>query len=224
MAKIIGIMGESGSGKTTSMRNLDPRTTFYIDADKKGLSWRGWKEQYNIEKFNYIKTDDTVVILKTLNQINKGKAKVKDGTELDLHHIKTVIVDTINGIMIADEMRRCKEKGYDKWQDLAKAVYDIIDISLTLRDDLTVIFIAHSQTERDESGNVFTRIKTNGKKLEKVSLESKMTTVLYAVCKDGQYIFETKANNSTCKTPLGAFELDEIENDIKIVLEALKEF
>ena len=51
MANIIGIMGESGSGKTTSMRNLDPKTTYYIDCDKKGLSWRGWKKQYNAEAF-----------------------------------------------------------------------------------------------------------------------------------------------------------------------------
>ena len=51
-----------------------------------------------------------------------------------------------------------------------------------------------------------------------------MTTVLHAVVKDGKHLFETKANNSTCKTPLGAFEEDEIENDINIVLEALKEY
>ena len=58
MAKIIGIMGESGAGKTTSMRNLDPTTTFYIDCDKKGLSWRGWKKQYNKESIIYYCTDD----------------------------------------------------------------------------------------------------------------------------------------------------------------------
>ena len=46
MSKVIGIMGESGSGKTTSMRNLDPKTTFYIDCDKKGLSWKEWRKQY----------------------------------------------------------------------------------------------------------------------------------------------------------------------------------
>ena len=215
MAKIIGIMGESGSGKTTGMRNLDPTTTLYIDCDKKGLSWKGWREQYSVVNKNYLATDKPTEVISMLQKVN-----IQD----DKKHIKIVIVDTINGIMIADEMRRCKEKGYDKWQDLAKAVYDIIDISLTFRDDLTVIFIAHSQTEKTDSGEIFTRIKTNGQKLEKVVLESKMTTVLHAVVKDGQYIFETKANNSTCKTPLGAFELDEIENDIKIVLEALKDY
>lgn len=49
MSKVICIMGESGSGKTTSMRNLDPKSTYYIDADKKGLSWKGWRKQYNKE-------------------------------------------------------------------------------------------------------------------------------------------------------------------------------
>ena len=49
MAKVIGIMGESGSGKTTSMRNLDPKTTFYIDCDKKGLSWKGWKKNFSVD-------------------------------------------------------------------------------------------------------------------------------------------------------------------------------
>ena len=57
MSKVICIAGESGSGKTTSMRNLDPKTTLYIDCDKKGLSWKGWKKQYNTENKNYIKTD-----------------------------------------------------------------------------------------------------------------------------------------------------------------------
>lgn len=57
MSKVICIAGESGSGKTTSMRNLDPKTTLYIDCDKKGLSWKGWKQQYNTANKNYIRTD-----------------------------------------------------------------------------------------------------------------------------------------------------------------------
>lgn len=58
MSKVICIAGESGSGKTTSMRNLDPKTTFYIDADCKGLSWKGWRSQYNTDNKNYKATDD----------------------------------------------------------------------------------------------------------------------------------------------------------------------
>ncbi len=224
MAKVIGIMGESGSGKTTSMQNLDPKTTFYIDADKKGLSWKGWREQYSKEDMNYLKTDDARLILNVLKQINKGTMKLKDGSTKDLKHIKTIVVDTLNGIMVADEMRRCKEKGYDKWQDLAQSVWEIVDFPLDFRDDLTIIFIAHSQTDRDDSGEIMTRIKTNGNKLGKILLESKMTTVLWAMQINGNYIFKTRADKSTCKTPKGAFDVDEIENDITKVLDALKDY
>lgn len=215
MAKIIAIMGESGAGKTTSMRNLDPKTTIYFDCDKKGLSWKGWKEQYNATNKNYIKTDDQNVIINTL--------KVIDSSD-KFKHIKTVIIDTINGIMVADEMRRMKDKGYDKWQDLAYAIYTIIDYALTMRDDLTVIFVAHTQTDREDSGYMFTHIKTSGKKLDKITLESKFPTVLLAKSLEGRYVFETKANNSTAKTPMGAISEAVIDNDIVQVLKALEEY
>lgn len=215
MSQIICIMGESGAGKTTSMRSLDPATTYYIDCDKKGLSWKGWKQQYNADNKNYFKTDNQTKVLSLLHGINdKDSAK----------HIKTVVIDTINGIMVADEMRRSKEKGYDKWIDLAVAIYDIIDYALVMRDDLTVIFVAHTQTERDETGYTFTRIKTSGKKLDKITLESKFPVVLLAKVVDGKHVFETKANNSTAKTPLGAFEETYIDNDISAVLKVLEEF
>lgn len=206
-------MGESGSGKTTSMRNLDPGTTFYIDCDKKGLSWKGWREQYNVDKKNYLVTDFAQTVMQTLNTISKNE---------DYSHIKTVVIDTLNGIMVADEVRRMKEKGFDKWQDLAQCVWSLLDSLYTFRDDLTIIVICHSQTQKEDDGYTFTRIKTSGKKLDKLNVESKLTTVLNAVCKDGKYIFKTHADNSTAKTPMGAFEENEIENDIVKVLEALE--
>lgn len=213
MANIIGIMGESGSGKTTSMRNLDPTTTYYIDCDKKGLSWRGWKKQYNQENKNYCRTDDQNKVLHLLRGINE---KCPD--------IKTVVVDTLNGIMVADEMRRSKEKGYDKWMDLAFSVYSIIDYALTMRDDITVIFVCHSQTVRDDSGYMFTSIKTNGQKLSKIGLETKFPIVLYAKCVDGKYLFETQANFSTAKSPLGMLPEKTVENDIAAIMEAIEEY
>ena len=215
MARVIGLIGESGSGKTTAMRNLNPASTFYIDCDKKGLSWKGWREQYNKDRDNYRALDDQSLVLQIFRFINI-KEKYK--------HIKVIVVDTLNGIMVADEMRRMKEKGYDKWQDLAIAVYDIIDTALTMRDDLTIIFVAHSQTERDDSGYMFTRMKTSGKKLDKIVLESKMTTVLYAESKDGEYVLHTRSDKSTAKTPMGAFEQDEIPNDMAEVLKVLEEY
>ena len=206
-------MGESGSGKTTSMRKLNEEETFYIDSDKKGLNWKGWKEQYNLEKKNYISTSEPQIIKTLLTKIDTEQTQ-----------IKTVVIDTLNGIMIDEEFRRMKEKNYDKWQDLAYSIYDIVSMANTLRENLTIILVMHSQTERDETGFYFTRAKTSGKKLDKIVIESKVSTVLLAKCVDGKYIFETKNNNSTVKTPLGAFEEETSENDMTKVLEALKEY
>lgn len=213
MAKVICIMGESGSGKTTSMRNLDPDSTYYIDADRKGLSWRGWKKQYNSEKKNYFCSDEP----------DRVKAKLT-GISEKCPKIKTVVIDTIGSIMVADEMRRSREKGFDKWLDLATCIWDMVDMAYLLREDLTVVFVAHTQTERTEDGYIFTKIKTSGKKLDKICLESKFTTVLIAKCIDGEYVFETHSKNSTAKTPMGLFEANTIPNDIKAVIEALEEF
>ena len=215
MSKSILIMGESGSGKTTSMRNLNPSETFYIDCDKKGLSWKGWKEQYNTEvKKNYMATSDVPTIMSLLSKISNEQPQ-----------FKVVVIDTLNAIMIDDEFNRMNEKGYDKWRELAYSIYGIIQMSNILRQDLTVILVMHSQTERDENtGEKFTRAKTSGRKLDKIVVESKLTTVLLAKCFDGKYVFETKNNNSTVKAPLGAFNEEIIENDIVKVLDALSEF
>lgn len=213
MSKLIGVMGESGAGKTTSLRNLDPATTYIIDADKKGLSWKGWKNQYNSGNRNYIAIDNPNTIRSLCRNINEKAS-----------HIKTLVIDTLNGIMVADEMRRSKEKGFDKWQDLASCVWGIVDDCLKFREDLTVIFICHSQTDMNENGYLWTRIKTSGKKLDKIVLESKFNTVLLAKCIDGKHIFETQSNFSTAKSPMGAFETMEIDNDMLKVIEALEEF
>lgn len=216
MSKLIAIMGESGSGKTTAMRTLPPDQTYYVDADLKGLSWRGWKTQYNKEKKNYLANNDPQYIR---NVVLHGISEARP-------NIKYIVIDTLNGIMVADEMKRMEEKGYDKWVDLATCVWELIDDALTMRDDLTIIFLCHSQTDRDDSGYNFTRIKTSGKKLDKIVLESKFTTVLLCKCVDGKHYFETHADHSTAKTPLGAFEPAEktIDNDIMEVIKRLEEF
>ena len=213
MSRVICVAGESGSGKTTACRNLNPETTYYIDADKTGLSWKGWRSQYNASRKNYVATDDPKMVQTILRGVSETRPE-----------IKTIVVDTLNGVMVGDEMRRIKEKGYDKWVDIASFVWGIVDSAYSYRDDLTIVFLCHTQTERDESGYTWTRIKTNGRKLDKIVLESKFTTVLLAKAVKGKYIFETQSNNSTAKTPLGAFESPEIDNDILEVIKALEEF
>lgn len=220
MSRVIGIMGESGSGKTTSAESLDPKSTFIINTDKKDLPFpKKIREQYKEENKNYFKTDVPETVLSILKKINEQD---------NMKHIKVVLVDTLNGIMIADENRRRREKTYDKWADLAWAVYDIIDYALTMRDDLTVVFTAHVQVERDDDGYRFAHIKTSGKKLDKIGIETKLTTVLYSKAipdgDDVKYIFETRAINSTAKTPKGAFENKEVANDLAAVIKRLEEF
>lgn len=218
MSKVIGVMGESGSGKTTAMRNLPPKETFYIDCDKKGLNWKGWRKQYSVENKNYFATDSFSSCKSLMEKVDKSE---------NFRHIKYLVIDTINGMMVAEEMRILAMQGGDKrsaWTDLASNGWDIINKALTLREDLTVIILCHSETISDDNGIVKTRIKTNGRKLEKLVLESKMTTVVWAVRQDGKYKFILSADGSTCKVPLGAFQTDECDNDIMIVIKALEDY
>ena len=218
MSVVIGCMGESGSGKTTAMRNLPPKETFYIDCDKKGLNWKGWRKQYSVDNKNYFATDSFSTCKTLMEKVDKSE---------NFRHIKYLVIDTINGMMVAEEMRILAMQGGDKrsaWTDLASNGWDIINKALTLREDLTVIILCHSETISDDNGIVKTRIKTNGRKLEKLVLESKMTTVVWAVRQDGKYKFILSADGSTCKVPMNAFQTDECDNDIMIVIKALEDY
>ena len=206
MSTTIAIMGESGHGKTTSMRTLDPETTFYVDADGKGLSWPGWKNQYSVEKGNYFRTSDACDIKTLLGKVNGGKK------------YKTLVIDTANAIMMDDEMSRMKEKGYDKWVDLAVTIYDLVNSSNKQRDDLYVIWLFHVEIYAEDDGTKIARFLTNGKKLNKIKLETKFPTVLYSRCVDGKYFFETQCNNSTAKSPMGLFDSMKIPNDMQAVI------
>lgn len=218
MSNVIGVMGESGSGKTTAMRNLPPDKTFYCDCDKKGLNWRGWKKQYSEEKKNYWKTDKFSTVAGLMRKVD---------SEPQFQHIKYFVIDTINGMMVAEEMQILAMTSGDKrsaWTDLAQNGWSLVNLALSLRDDLTVIILAHSETISDDNGIIRTRIKTNGRKLEKLVLESKMTTVVWAVRQDGKYKFILSADGTTTKVPMGAFETNECPNDIMIIIKALEEY
>lgn len=215
MSRLICVMGESGSGKTTAMRTLDPKTTYYIDCDKKGLNWKGWRSQYSAENKNFYATRSIPKVRSAILAISERRPD-----------IRTVVIDTLNTCMVDKEIKELDSKeGYGKWVDLAQFVWNVCETAVSLREDLTVIIAMHSETVRDDLGYSFTRIKTNGRKLEKVVLESLFSVVLLAKSKeDGTHVFETRAKNSTAKTPLGAFDKDEIPNDMQAVLDALAEY
>ena len=210
MSKIILVMGEPATGKTVSLRNIPKNELYYVDCDKKGLNYKGWKNDFNEENKNYCRTTDSDMIAKILKGISNTR-----------EDIKYVAIDTINSVMLADEMRRSKDKNFDKWVDLASSVYNIIvDTAPDLRDDMTVIFIGHTQT--DDEG--FTRLLTNGKKLNKIGLEKYFDTVLISKNMNGRYVFETTSPNSTARVPMG-FDCEQyIENDLYEIIKELKEY
>ena len=104
MATLVQITGAPSTGKSRGVKELDPKTTFYIDADKKGLPWAGWKKSYSAEAKNYIKTSDLDTIRAVLASINT-KAP----------HIKTVVIDTINGILTDKVMLDMKKASFDEF-------------------------------------------------------------------------------------------------------------
>lgn len=218
MAKVIGVTGPPASGKTSSLVKLPPKKTFDIDCDMKGLSWKDWKRQYNKENKNYLKTDSFSVVLQVLDKIDKSPSA---------QHIEYVVIDTLNALMVAEEMRILAMQGGDKrsaWSDLAQNGWQVVDRAQKMRDNVTVIILCHSETVSDDNGLVYTRIKTNGRKLEKLVLESKMTAVVLTARKEGKYRFILSADNATCRVPLGAFDCDEIDNDIMLVIKALEDY
>jgi ABC-type dipeptide/oligopeptide/nickel transport system ATPase component len=217
LSKTIAIVGQSGTGKSTSLHTLDPKSTFIIDADQKGLPFKGWKSLYNSTNKNYMASSSMPQIIDVLKKIDK-----------DQLHIKTVVIDTISLVMTDDVMAKMKRPGFDKWIDLATIVYDLIRNSNNYREDLTIVFMFHEETFLDEDGIRVRRIQTSGKKLRQINLASLFSVVLFtAVKKEDEkltYTFETQSNQSEAKTPTGMFDKLNIPNDMALVLNTINKF
>lgn len=153
MAQLVFLVGRSGTGKSTSLRNLNHEETVIINTDQKALPFKNFNLKYNEEKRNYRKTSDVDVVIMTLKKIN------------DLPHVKTVIIDTWSRIMTDAIMNPSfrAEKGFDKWSKMASAQYDLINfINDFMRDDVIVYLLAHPETHYDEAGFASERIGVQG--------------------------------------------------------------
>jgi hypothetical protein len=218
MATLVQILGEPGSGKTYSMRNLLPTEAFYINADAKNMPFKGWKGKYNVESKNYLMSSDIPTIFTYLQRISDNAP-----------HIKIVVIDTINSIMSDKEMSERKKKGYDKWMDLAGDIYDLYRLISVLREDLTVFCIAHTEDYVGMDGITRQRLKTNGAKLTKLNLEGLTTYTLYTKVSRGDagnvYQFETQTNGfNTARSPEEVFETTVIANDMALVDKSIRDY
>jgi len=216
MSNSILIIGESGKGKSRSIYNLDPTTTFLINVIGKELPFKGFREKYRpydkaTKKGNMVVTHDSHQIQKYLNAVSDN-----------FPQFKTIIIDDAQYVMAFEFMKRAKEKGYDKYVELAQNFFDVIKTAQSLRDDITVIILSHSE-DINGNGSTKTKIKTIGKMLdEKITLEGLFTIVLLADSRKNDksidHFFITNSDGSnTCKSPEGMFPL-EIPNDLKNTL------
>jgi len=225
MAQEILIIGESGSGKSTSLENLDPKSTFIINVAKKPMPFRGWKTNYTkLSKENtngnYIESDNHTTIVQTMKHI-------KD----NMSHIKTVVVDDFQYLMANEYMRRANERGFDKFTDIGLHAWEVANAGKNLREDMTFVMIGHAEQSMDLQGNRRLKFKTVGKLVDNViTMEGMFTVVLFTnvgIDPEGNtsYTFITQSDGTTtAKSPKGMFEELNIPNDIKEVINKVNEY
>lgn len=192
------IMGASGSGKSTSLRNFGAEEVGIINVSKKPLPFR-----------NSLKTICTDDYQKIANVLTKAT-------------VKTVVIDDCQYLMANEFMRNAKVPGFQKFTDIGLNFWNLIQLVINqLPADTVVYFLAH--TETDANGNE--KMKTIGKMLdEKITVEGLFTIVLKTCVKDGRYTFTTQSNGTdTVKSPMGMFPA-EIENDLKFVDDTIREY
>lgn len=222
-AETIAIVGESGTGKSTSLRNLNPEETFIISTTGKPLPFRAWKKKYIPIKIegknvsgNYYVSSKWDQILKILQIIDKM-----------MPQIKQVIIDDFQYVLSYEFVDRATEVGYTKFSELAQHAMEILRYSEKMREDCKMIFLTHSENVGDYVNPKFV-IKTVGKLLsEKVTLEGLFTYIFFTKVSEGdsgrmEYKLITN-NDGTCvaKTSFGMFEDLEIDNDLNEIIHVI---
>jgi hypothetical protein len=203
------ILGSSGSGKSTSLRNLEPSKTLLIQCIKKPLPFRaaGWKTRITLKsEGNVIQTSDPVLIEKCMRQ----------------SHAEIVVIDDYQAVMVNELLSRSREKGYDKFTDIAKSAWNVFNAAGDLAEQRRVYILAHTQT--DDFGQ--TRMKTVGKMVDQTLVpEGYFTIVLRTEVTNGNYKFATQTNGQDCcKSPISMFADSQIDNDLNVVDLAIQDF
>ena len=211
MGTVVFILGRSGTGKTYSMRNFDKSELVVINVQSKLLSF-GRKDEngkiFPAYGCKVIDTDDSEEIVKALEDFSK--------------QFKIIIIDDFQYLMANEFMRRSYERGYDKFTEIARHAWDVVDKVRKLPNDVIVYIMCHTDTDNEG----LERLKTIGRMLdEKIVLEGMSTIVLKTNVSDGQYTFLTQNNGKdTVKSPAGMFPSYAIENNLKYVDEKIRNY
>ena len=221
MAQSVLVIADSGTGKSTAIRTLDPKETFIINIANKPLPFKGWKKNYsNISKDNpkgnMTSASSAPGIIKAMQHVNDKMPQVK-----------TLVVDDWQYMSSFEYFDRANEKGYDKFTSIAANLAQVAKMPKDMREDLTIFFLTHSEESTDVNGNRRVKAKTVGKMIDNaLTLEGLFSIVLFGKVRkteDGlEYGFDTQNNGeNTCKSPMGMFEESFINNDLQFVKDCI---
>ena len=192
------LIGQSGSGKSTSLRNFTKDEVAVVNVLGKPLPFKS--------DIKAPKCDDYDKIISAIKQTKK----------------KTIVIDDSNYLITNEFMENASVKGFDKYNILANGFFKFINAIKNIKGGKTVYLIMHEDT--DENGNV--KPKTIGKLLDdKVNIQGMFTVCIRSMFDNGNYIFRLKTNGQDCvKTPFGMFENDTMENDLKQFDKIVREY
>lgn len=192
------LIGKSGSGKSASLRNFKKDEIAIANVLGKPLPFKSDLEAPKVDDYN--------IILKAIQNTNK----------------KVIVIDDANYLITNEFMNKSSVKGFDKYNEMGNNFFNLINGIKNVEGGKTVYLIMHEDT--DEEGNV--KPKTIGKLLDdKVNIQGMFTICLRSMFDNGNYIFRLKTNGQDCvKTPIGLFEEEQMENDLKAVDEKIREY
>jgi len=216
-SKLIGIVGQTGTGKSTAIKHLDPKETYIINVAKKELPFKGSEKLYNVENKNYKEIDDA-------NEITRLMRNISDKAP----HIKNIIIEDSNYIMGFSIVSKATEIGFTKFSIMARDMVDLFREARRLRDDLKVFYFTHPETIEDGGEIVGYKIKTAGKLIDnQIVLEGLFTVCLYTCVdenKDGSATYSLLTNRYKkfpAKSPDGMFADVKIPNNLQTVSESI---
>jgi hypothetical protein len=213
MSELIAVVGQTGTGKSTSIESLDHKETVIIGVVDKPLPFRGWKQKYTTgiqQGGNYVVTCNSETIVDVMKHVSDSRPEIKQ-----------IIIDDFQYLLATEFMERSNETGWQKFTDIAKHTWDVINTGKSLREDLKVIIMSHDETIQENFAPK-RKIKTIGKLLdEKITLEGLFTIVLFTDVRKNkeknrlEYSFITQNDGTTtAKSPRGMFESFTIPNDL----------